>query len=60
MADANGPSIGIDMDQVVKGVAQRAAASLAEAWVASARYEAAVTALLAEKNAAVTTPPAAD
>lgn len=47
------PDIQIDGERFARGVAQRAAAALAEAWLDAARQDAVVQALLEERNIAV-------
>ncbi len=43
-------SVNVDMERVVRGVTERAAAALAQSWLDAARADAVVAALIAERN----------
>lgn len=48
--DSQNGSVDIDMERVVRGVTERAAAALAQSWLDAARADAVVAALIADRN----------
>ncbi len=52
MTEPNSTDLAIDAERVIRGVAQRAAAALAEAWVEAARLDAVIGGLVEQRNVA--------